>query len=315
MEGLLKTLIHVADCGSFSGAAEKLFLSPTAVMKQMNQLEDLAGVPLLIRTNHGAALTDAGKSLYGDAKYLIQYVEEALTRARRAAGAAPYIIRVGNSLLNPCKGLIALWNRVSPGYPQFKIQIIPFEDDVRSLIQIYRTIGQKFDVMVGSYDQEGGARYFQTLELGRCRFCIAVPREHPLAEKGRLSLGDLRNERMMMVQTGTSAQNDRIRARLLEDCPGIGIIDAPRHYDLEVFNRCEREGLLLLTLDAWQDVHPALKTLPVDWDWEEEPTIPYGLRYPLEPSAAVLRFVEAIRDAVRPDGEEQDIALFFFTGA
>ena len=32
----LKTLICVADCGSFNQAAERLFLSPPAVMKQVN---------------------------------------------------------------------------------------------------------------------------------------------------------------------------------------------------------------------------------------------------------------------------------------
>lgn len=37
---LLDTFLAVADCGSFTKAAEKLFISPTAVMKQMNSLED-----------------------------------------------------------------------------------------------------------------------------------------------------------------------------------------------------------------------------------------------------------------------------------
>lgn len=44
------TFIQVAESGSFSKAAEKLFVSPTAVMKQMNLLEKQVGVPLLIRT-------------------------------------------------------------------------------------------------------------------------------------------------------------------------------------------------------------------------------------------------------------------------
>ena len=35
----LKAFLCVAECGSFSKAAEKLFVSATAVMKQMNQLE------------------------------------------------------------------------------------------------------------------------------------------------------------------------------------------------------------------------------------------------------------------------------------
>ena len=48
---LLDTFIAVADCGSFTKAAGKLFISPTAVMKQMNALEaelQAAGLPAKI---------------------------------------------------------------------------------------------------------------------------------------------------------------------------------------------------------------------------------------------------------------------------
>lgn len=38
---LLTTLIAVADCGSFTKAAERLYISPTAVMKQINALEKI----------------------------------------------------------------------------------------------------------------------------------------------------------------------------------------------------------------------------------------------------------------------------------
>ena len=47
----LETLIKAADCGSFSKAAEKLYISPTAVMKQIDVLERRVGAPLFNRTN------------------------------------------------------------------------------------------------------------------------------------------------------------------------------------------------------------------------------------------------------------------------
>ena len=69
----LDTFIQVADHGSFSKAAEVLFISPTAVLKQVNLLENELGFPLFVRTNRGISLTEAGKSLYKDAKYIIRY--------------------------------------------------------------------------------------------------------------------------------------------------------------------------------------------------------------------------------------------------
>ncbi|MCD7994433.1 MAG: LysR family transcriptional regulator [Clostridia bacterium] len=64
----IQTFIQVADSGSFTSAAEKLFITSASVMKQINGLENLIGVKLLERTNHGVSLTPAGCSIYKDAK-------------------------------------------------------------------------------------------------------------------------------------------------------------------------------------------------------------------------------------------------------
>ena len=69
----LETFIRVADAGSFNKAAEESFITPTAVIKQINLLEDSLGVKLFDRTHRGLHLTKAGHSLYQDSKYIIQY--------------------------------------------------------------------------------------------------------------------------------------------------------------------------------------------------------------------------------------------------
>lgn len=72
------------------------------------------------------------------------------------------------------------------------------------------------------------------------------------------------------------------------------LIDTPFYYDAEVFNRCEQEGNLLLSLEEWADVHPLLNTLPVSWDYR----MPYGLIYAVNPPQGVLQFVEAVKEVV-----------------
>lgn len=46
----------------------------------------------------------------------------------------------------------------------------------------------------------------------------------------------------------------------------------------------------IMSADCWKDVHPFLKTLPVDWDF----TIPYSLIYAKEPAKELLQFIMAI---------------------
>lgn len=69
----LETFLKVADAGSFNKAAEESFITPTAVIKQINLLEADLGVKLFDRTHRGLTLTKAGISLYKDTKYIIQY--------------------------------------------------------------------------------------------------------------------------------------------------------------------------------------------------------------------------------------------------
>lgn len=53
----LRTFVTVADAGSLSAAAPRLFLSQSSVSEQLRKLEERAGVPLLTRGKQGAAPT------------------------------------------------------------------------------------------------------------------------------------------------------------------------------------------------------------------------------------------------------------------
>lgn len=80
----LETFLHVADAGSFNKAAEESFITPTAVIKQINSLEESLGVRLFDRSHRGLTLTKAGRSMYQDARYIIQYCRDSVTRAKNA---------------------------------------------------------------------------------------------------------------------------------------------------------------------------------------------------------------------------------------
>lgn len=60
-----------------------MFISATAVMKQINQMEAKLDMQLFERTPKGLLLTPAGKSYYRDAKFMIRYAQEAKTRAEK----------------------------------------------------------------------------------------------------------------------------------------------------------------------------------------------------------------------------------------
>jgi hypothetical protein len=71
------------------------------------------------------------------------------------------MIRVGSPMLNPCNVLVDVWNTVSDTYPQFKMKIVPFDDNAESRPGVYRTLGKDFDIMVGAYERANGSDTFQ----------------------------------------------------------------------------------------------------------------------------------------------------------
>lgn len=84
---LLMTFLAVADCGSFTKASERLYISSTAVMKQINALEQHLELKLVERTSAGIRLTPAGEVIYRDAKFMIDYSKNPSMRPTPPHGA------------------------------------------------------------------------------------------------------------------------------------------------------------------------------------------------------------------------------------
>ena len=79
----LEAFIRTADAGSFHKAAEAMYITPSALIKQINMLEEEADVPLFERTPRGLKLTKAGESLYQDGRLLLSDADNDLRSARR----------------------------------------------------------------------------------------------------------------------------------------------------------------------------------------------------------------------------------------
>lgn len=290
----LDTFLHVADAGSFNKAAEESYITPTAVIKQINLLEASLGVKLFERTHRGLILTKAGKSLYQDTKYVIQYCRDSVTRAKNAMQEDTKVIRIGSSPMTPAQLLMQLWPKIQTHCPDMKFQIIPFENTPENAREILGNLGKNIDVVGGIFDETMlELRRCAGLELSREPFCCAVSIHHRLAEKDRLKPEDLYGENLMLMRRDWSHYVDRLRDDIWQNHSRIHIVDFD-FYSMEAFNRCENSNDVLLAIPGWASVHPLLKVIPVDW----EHSIPFGLLHAPQPSGIVKQFLEAVKAAV-----------------
>lgn len=231
----LDTFIQAADAGSFAKAAEALYISSTAVMKQINLLEGSLEVQLFNRTPRGLTLTDAGKSYYQDAKYMIQYAKDARIRAKNAMQSNESVIRIGTSLMTPSQFLMELWPQVHALNPKLKFEMVNFDNTPENAREILANLGRNIDLVAGVFDETMLAlRACDAMELMRVPICCAVSIYHPLAQKKHVHGGS----------AGPAADADQ--AQLEQVCgpaPGRAVGGIPGH---------SNRGFLLLQFGGLQ---------------------------------------------------------------
>lgn len=285
----LDAFVRVAELGSFSKAAESMFISSTAIIQQINLLEESCGFSLFVRSHRGVKLTPAGASLLNDAKTIIRLSGDALDKARRLVDAAQTTVRVGTSLLFKCRMLPDLWAKISEQCPELKLELVSIREKLGGEASIAE-IGLNYDIKEGVFctiSQKGRCGF---LELMRTSVCCAVSKNHRLAGLRRLTLDDLNGEYLVMPIQNVSQELDDFRAEILRCHPTIQIIDSS-YYGVDTFTLCELNPYVLITQPVYSDIHPNLTTIPLETDY----SLPYGLVYSLDPSPATRKFIHAAK--------------------
>ena len=285
-DGRLETFIKVAECGSFTKAADDLYITPTAVMKQINALEKELEVTLFDRSNHGLRITKAGEAFLQDARYILEYITRAEQKAREIQeGETRRSIRIGTSVMTPAKFILDIWSQIQSRMPTLKIELIPFENNPVNSVEILRNLGQHIDVVAGLYDDN-------FLQERRClaahmydkRILLAVPVSHALSAESLITPEKLKNRKVLFIRRGWNIYVDNLRDKL--EASGVRTEDFEM-FNISAYNRAVTENKPIITVEGWEDVHPLLKLIPVDW----EDSIPFGVFYSPTPTKLVKRFV------------------------
>ena len=82
----LRYLVAVADAGTFTHAAERMFIAQPTLSQQIRRLEEMVGTPLLHRRREGVQLTEAGSVLLEESRTVLSLLEHGVSRSRQAAG-------------------------------------------------------------------------------------------------------------------------------------------------------------------------------------------------------------------------------------
>src|SRR4051794_27624446 len=188
----LFTFRAVAHERSFSRAARALSLSQPSVSNQVAALEREIGVRLLAREPGGLKLTREGTILLEHADAIAERFE--LARAQLADAAAEHRVRLNiGAFTTALAGLIpAAVDRVRRDHPDLRVIVDEGGADLADRVragELHLAVTFQ-DSAVARVDPPG----LERRDLLRERFMVAMPLDHPLAERPAVALADLRDD-------------------------------------------------------------------------------------------------------------------------
>jgi DNA-binding transcriptional LysR family regulator len=193
----LRVLREVAGRGSFSAAADALYLSQSAVSQQVAALEREVGLPLLVRTSNGPRLTDAGRALVGHAEAAIARLEEAEQELAAIAGLAGGELRLASFPSASLNLLTGALRRFHESHPAIRTSVVEGEPDetLPMLRHADIDVALVFDYPILPPAAE--ERDLDRVLLLTESMYVALPHDHPLARRRTVRLANLAEEPWM----------------------------------------------------------------------------------------------------------------------
>jgi len=257
----MKVLREVAACGSFSAAAESLSFTQSAISQQVAALERETGTKLVERGSRGIRLTQAGEVLVKHADAVLARLSCAEEELQALAGLrggrlAVSTFQSAGATLVP-RAIAAFHSR----YPDVELALVQAEpDEATQLLRagdLDLAIVYDFDGIPGGLEDG-----LDAIHLIDDRYDLLLARDHPLAEKARVRMADLANERWINSTRGCGC-----RQAVFHACAQAGFEPNVAFENDEIMSVqalvANGMGVTLMPQLALTAVHPGVAVRPI----------------------------------------------------
>ena len=192
----LRYLVAVADTRHFGRAAERCFVSQPTLSAQLKKLEQSLGVQLIERQPNNVALTDPGEQIVARARRILEACEEVTTLARSHRDPLAGVLRVA---LLPTIGPYLLPHIARPlqrALPRLQLHLHEYQ----TMPMLERLKAGELDVGILALpvDLDG----LEARELFSEPFKVLIPDRHALAQRSRVTMGDLEGQSLLLLEEG-----------------------------------------------------------------------------------------------------------------
>ncbi len=231
----LRYFVALADAGSFTRAAERMFIAQPTLSQQIRRLEEIVGAPLLQRRRDGVHLTKPGAVLLDASRAVLSLVDQEVNRTRQAAGLGRQRLRVVVPPGLPDTLAVEAASMLKSAAAAADVEIVWMEtplDAEFSLIQQRRA-----DAGLGwlTAGPETLPSPLDVMALAEFEPDVWIPSSHVAARRGTISLAEL--ARMDVIHGPRRAEPGTYDAwtQVLRTVdPSFGFSDPPLRHSLQM---------------------------------------------------------------------------------
>jgi DNA-binding transcriptional LysR family regulator len=186
----LRYFVAVADAGTFTHAAERMFVAQPTLSQQIRRLEELVGTPLLQRGRAGVRLTQAGSVLLEESRAVLSLIDHGVSRTREAAGLGRPHLRFVMPPYLPEDLAVEVASQLRRTAAAAEVEVAwietPLDGEFSPLLQ------RRADAGLGWLTAgEAVSAPLEAMNLGEFEPDLWLPRTHPAAPGRVIGLGDL----------------------------------------------------------------------------------------------------------------------------
>src|SRR5215212_5916049 len=204
----LKIFQDLVETQSFSQAAERNFVTQSAVSQQVRGLEEKFKRRLLerVRGRREVRLTDAGQSFYEESRGVLAAYESLQERMRSLDGAVSGTVRVGTVYSIGLHELPPVVRRFMEQYPQAKIDL----EYSRTTRIVRDVLSGAIELGIVAYPEK--RRGLTIVPLPGDRLVLICPPSHPLASRRKVKAAELQGQDFVLFERDipTRRATDRI---------------------------------------------------------------------------------------------------------
>jgi len=263
----LRYLAAVADAGTFTHAAERLFIAQPTLSQQIGRLEQIVGTPLLHRRRDGVRLTPAGTVLLDAARDVLSAVDHAVSQTRQAAGLGRPQLRVVLPTDLPDSLAVQTAFRLRSAADSAQVAITWMDTALDAEFSPIRQ--HRADAGLGwlTASPDTLPAPLDAMSLGQFEPEVWIPRSHPAARRGVIGLDELASMDVIHgPRRASTATYDRWLTITRATDPRFEFTDPPLRHSLPVAlafaATAGRPAAVLTGPVAIADVPPGVIRLP-----------------------------------------------------